>query len=128
MDRLFWGSFERDQMSPETGWYQVAVSMPSKGQWNLLEFEPYPVMLIDSSSYISYTLFKLKQSVNSLEVISGLEWRSITVRYVMRLWTATSLNSATGAGNISVLTPTMRTRLVLRLIPSIWVINTVNLV
>ena len=106
-------------MSPETGWYQVAVSMPSKGQWNLLEFEPYPVLLIDSSSYILYTLFKLKQSVNSLEVISGLEWRSITVRYVMRLWTATSLNSATGAGNISVLTSTGRTRLVLRLIPSI---------
>ena len=54
-------------------------------------------------------------------------WKSISARCVEQLWTPTSLNSVTGAGNISVLISMGRTRLVLSLIPTILGIITVKL-
>jgi len=53
--------------------------------------------------------------------------KPISARCVEQLWTTTSLNSVTGAGNISVLISTGRTRLVLSLIPAILGIITVKL-
>jgi hypothetical protein len=54
-------------------------------------------------------------------------WKSISARYVEQFWTTISLNSVTGAGNISVLISMGRTRLVLSLIPTILGIITVKL-
>ena len=53
--------------------------------------------------------------------------KPISARCVEQLWTPTSLNSVTGAGNISVLISMGRTRLVLSLIPTILGITTVKL-
>jgi len=57
-----------------------------------------------------------------------MPWKRVGARCVEQLWTATSLNSVTGAGNISVLISMGRTRLVLSLIPAILGIITVKLV
>lgn len=46
-------------------------------------------------------------------------WNSIPVGCVVKLWIATSLNSAVGAGNISVLISMGSDRLALSLIPTI---------
>ena len=54
-------------------------------------------------------------------------WKPIGARCAEQLWTITSLNSVTGAGNISVLISMARTRLVLSLIPTILGIITVKL-